>query len=123
MDKAAIILGVLLAVLVAATIFYRARRLRANRVILESIKDYFKGGLSVEQLRQRAEEIAGRHFIHSSDFYAMSVTAFQRAVDDQLAKPHSADDERTLLARLASLKTKCGLADLYQTQGWRAGRE
>jgi hypothetical protein len=123
MGKAAIILGVLLAVLVAATIFYRARRLRAKRLILESLKDYFKGGVSAEQLRQRAEEIAGRRFIHGSYFYAMSVTAFQRAVDDQLTRPHSADDERTLLGRLASLKTKCGLVDLYQTQGWRAGRE
>jgi hypothetical protein len=53
-----------------------------------------------------------------------NIAAFQRAVDANFAhESHSQEDERKFLGLLAALKNEFGLTDLYQIEGWRAGRE
>jgi hypothetical protein len=123
MDRAIILLGLLAAALILILAAQRVRRRRAQRKLRELLKTYFEGGFSLEQLSKGARGCTSARFLHSSHFFALAVAAFQNAANDQLRRPHSAEDERRLLGSLAALKTKFGLADLYRTEVWRAGRE
>jgi hypothetical protein len=123
MYRLALISGIVLVAIAAILLFQRARRLRAGRELVGVLDDYFKSGSSVESLGQRARELAGGGYLHSSDFFALAVTAYQHAVAELSTRPHSPEDERRLMGLLARIKIKFGLADLYQVEGWRAGRE
>ena len=103
----------------------RHRQLRMKRLqILELLKGYFQGDMPADQLGQRTREITHHHFIQSAEFHSLAIAAFQRAVDANFAhESHSKEDERKFLGLLAALKNEFGLTDLYQIEGWRAGRE
>jgi hypothetical protein len=107
---------------------YFARRRRARRtsrlLIMELLKRYFQGDMPADQLGKRTREIADHHFMQNEEFHSLAVAAFHRAVDaDFTTQPESRDGERKLLGLFAALKYEFGLTDLYQIEGWRAGRE
>jgi len=110
------------------TSIYVGRRRRWRRtkrlLIMELLKRYFQGDMPADQLGQRTREITHHHFIQSEEFHSLAIAAFQRAVDANFAhESHSKEDERKFLGLLAALKNEFGLTDLYQIEGWRAGRE
>jgi hypothetical protein len=115
----------LFAIIISALVAYWARRRRTKGLLLAELFDgYFRGDVRPDQVGQRAQQIASRHFRASAEFYALVTAAFQRAVSDRLAhEPHSEESERKLLRLLAALKTEFGLTDRYQIEAWRAGRE
>jgi hypothetical protein len=129
MDSDTIVLiiagAVLAGVLLSIGFAYWRRRLRRNRLrVNEHFKRYFHGDMQVDALGRQIREIASRHFLGSGEFYALAITAFQRAVDATLA--HAANPkeaERKLLSLLAALKREFALTDRYQIEAWRAGRE
>ena len=108
------------------TSIYVGRRCRWHRtkrlLVMELLKRYFQGDMPADQLGTR--EITHHHFIQNAEFHSLAIAAFQRAVDANFAhESHSKEDERKLLRLLAALKNEFGLTDLYQIEGWRAGRE
>ena len=110
------------------TSIYVGRRRRWRRtkrlLIMELLKGYFQGNMPADQLGQRTREITHYHFIQSAEFHSLAIAAFQGAIDANFAhESHSKEDERKLLGLLAALKNEFGLTDLYQIEGWRAGRE
>jgi hypothetical protein len=91
---------------------------------MELLKRYFHGDMPADQLGQRTREITHHHFIQGAEFHSLAIEAFQGAVDQNFAhQSHSKAGERKLLGLLAALKNEFGLTDLYQIEGWRAGRE
>jgi hypothetical protein len=116
--------AILVAILICAYLVYRHRRRRTKRLASELLHGYFQSNLPVVQLGQRTREIASQQFIGSEDFYALAVSAFHNAADENLGQQtHSLEDERNLLRLLADLKTEFGLTDRYRIEGWKAGRE
>jgi hypothetical protein len=60
----------------------------------------------------------------SDEFYALTVSAFQSAIDANLAQQtHTERGERKLLNAMATLKQEFGLTDRYQVEAWRPWRE
>ena len=116
-----LLLGILISILLA----YRSRRLRAKRLLLmELFNGYFRGDMPADQIGQRTRQIASRRFMGSAEFFSLTIAAFQNAVDAGLSRqPHSEERQKKLLGLLAVLKNEFGLADRYQIEGWRAGRE
>jgi hypothetical protein len=117
--------AVLLAILIFIFLAHLGRRRRARHMlILEQIKDYFLGNMSAAQLGQRIQATAGHHVLRERELFTLVTTAFQRAADSKLSpRAHSEEDERRLLRLLAALKKEFGLADRYQIEAWRPGRE
>jgi hypothetical protein len=123
--KSVVVGAVLVAILIFIYSAYRRRRRRAERLLTVGLlRGYFRGDMSADQLGKRTREIVDRHFMGSSEFYALVIAAFQGAVDAKLGhQARSKDDERKLLGLLAALKKEFGLTDRYQIEAWRAGRE
>jgi hypothetical protein len=117
--------GALVAALVAAAYVVRWFRLRATkRRMGEFLAGYFDGDLSLEELAQRAGEVASQSFLGGPECQALVQAAFQHTAESKLAgEAHSLDAEKKLLAALADLKLEFGLPDRYASEGWRAGRE
>jgi hypothetical protein len=117
----ALLLGILISILLA----YRSRRLRAKRLLLMALfNGYFRGDMPADQIGLRTRQIASRRFMGSAEFFSLTIGAFQNAVDARLShQPHSEERQKKLLGLLAVLKNECGLADRYQIEGWRLGRE
>jgi hypothetical protein len=118
--------GALLAA--ALVILYAGHVRRRHQVrrllVMDLLRNYFKGDMPAPQLRQRTREIASRHFTGSDEFYALAVSAFQTATDAALApQARTKQSERKLLNAMANLKQEFGLTDRYQVEGWRPGRE
>jgi len=112
------------ALLVAAYIVHWLRLRETKRWMGECLAKYFNGDLPVDQLDQRAREVASRRFMGSPECQALVQAAFQRAAEAKLAgKAHSLEIEKQLLAALANVKSEFGLPDRYRSEGWRAGRE
>jgi hypothetical protein len=117
------------ALLAAALLALYAGHLRRRHhlrrlLVVDLLRDYFKGDMPAPQLRLCTREIASRHFIGSDEFYALAVAAFQSAADSALApQAHTKQTERKLLNAMASLKQEFGLTDRYQVEAWRPGRE
>jgi hypothetical protein len=121
-----IVWGAALVGILISIYFARRRRWRrSNRLlIMELLKRYFQGDMPADQLGKRTREITDHHFMQNDEFHSLAVAAFQRTVDANfIHQPHSREDERKLLGLLAALKLEFGLTDLYQVEGWRAGRE
>jgi hypothetical protein len=80
--------GVLLAaaLLVLCAGHLRRRHHLRRLLVTDLLRDYFKGGMAAAQLGRRTREIASRHFTGSNEFYALTVSAFQRAIDANLAQ-------------------------------------
>jgi hypothetical protein len=117
----ALILGAVLVLLYAVI---RHRRLRARREIAELLDEYFRGGVPVERLGQRARELTHRRFTGSPLFYSIAAAAFHGAADDKLGpQAHTREDESNLLRLWAALQKEFGLTDRYQIEAWRPGRE
>jgi hypothetical protein len=118
--------GALLAVaLLVLYVGYLRRRHHVRRLlVMDLLRDYFRGDMPAPQLKRRTREIASQHFTSSDEFYALSVSAFQGAADSALAsKVQSKQSERQLLNAMANLKQQSGLTDRYQVEAWRPGRE
>jgi hypothetical protein len=121
-----VVWGVLLAGVILWSLFaYLRRRRRADQMqLMELLNQFFRGDVPANELRPRADKMANRHFLQSSEFYALAVAAFQRAVDAARSRGVQFEQvERDLLSSLAMVKNAFGLPDLYQIEGWRAGRE
>jgi hypothetical protein len=118
--------GALLGGILGSLLFARWRRqLRTERSLTtELLKGYFQGHMPAHQLGQRTREITTLHFLRSATFYSLVISAFQGAVDAEvIGQAHAKEDERKLMSLLAALKKEFGLADLYQIEAWRSGRE
>jgi hypothetical protein len=117
--------AVLLAILIFIFLAQLGRRRRAQHLlIMEQLKEYFLGNMSAAQLGQRIRQSAGHHVLRDRELFTLVTTAFQHVADSKLsARAHSEEDERRLLRLLAALKKEFGLADRYQVEGWRPGRE
>jgi hypothetical protein len=90
-------------------------------LVMDLLRDYFKGDMPAPQLGQRTWQIASQHFTGSEEFYALVVSAFQGAVDAALAAhAHTKQSERKLLNAMASLKQEFGLTDRYWIEAWRS---
>jgi hypothetical protein len=112
----------IVAILVVAYVVQWLRLREMGRRWGEALADYFDGGLSLDELAQRAR--MSRRFIGSARCQALVQAAFQHAAEAKVAeKPRSLDTERSLLMALAAVKSEFGLADRYQVEGWKAGRE
>jgi hypothetical protein len=116
--KSVVVGAVLVAILTFIYSAYRRRRRRAERLLtVVLLGEYFRGDMSADQLGKRTREIVDRHFMGSSEFYALVIAAFQGAVDAKLGhQARSKDDERKLLGLLAALKKEFGLTDRYQIE-------
>ena len=102
----------------------RRRHHRRQVLVMDLLRDYFRGDMPVRQLSQRMRQIGSRHFIGSDEFYALVVSAFQTAADAALApQAHTKQSERKLLSAMANLKQEFGLTDRYQVEAWRPWRE
>jgi len=118
--------AVLLAgIVISLGLAYRSRRLRTIRARLTGLFNvYFRGDLSPNELSQRTRQIVPPHFMGSPEFYSLAISAFQGAVDAELAdQSHSDERQVKLLRLLAALKNQFGLTERFQIEGWRAGRE
>ena len=117
--------AILVAILVTLYFAHLRHRRRTKRLrLMELLKEYFRGNISVGQLGQRARALAGHYLLRDEELYPLVTAAFHGTVDDTLAhQPHSKDDERKLLSLLAAVKKEFGLTDRYLIEGWRAGRE
>lgn len=112
------------ALLVAAYIIRRIRLRETKRRMAEFLAGYFNGGLPLDQLAQRARDIASQRFMGSPECQALVQAAFQRAAEAKLAgQAHSLEIEKQLLNALAEVKSEFGLPDRYRSESWRAGRE
>jgi len=113
--------GIFLAFLLA---YFRRRRRTDQMQLTELLNQFFQGDIAVDELRRRAGTVADRRFLQSSDFYALAVVAFQRAVDAARSRGVQFEQgEKKLLSSLAAIKNAFGLPDLYQIEAWRPGRE
>ena len=112
-------------VVVAAAIYFAARSFRRGKrsAVADLFDRYFRKDIAAEELGRRVKEIAGRYILPEAELYALSVGAFQRAVDRARGGASFGADEKQLLSLLAALKNELGLPDLYRIEGWRAGRE
>jgi hypothetical protein len=115
----------LIAALLVVGYLIRWLRLRqTKRRMGEFLARYFDGDLPLDQLAQRAREIASWRFMGSSECQALVQAAFQRSTKAKLAvEAYSLETERKLLTALANVKSEFGLPDRYRNEGWRAGRE
>ncbi len=117
------------ALLAAALLVLYAGHLRRRHhlrrlLVMDLLRDYFKGDLPAPQLGRRTREIGSRHFTDSDEFHALAVSAFQSAADSALApQSHTKQSERKLLNAMANLKQEFGLTDRYQVEAWRPWRE
>ena len=113
-----------LALLVLYAGHLRRRHHVRRLLVMDLLRDYFRGDMPAPQLKRRSREIASQHFTGSDEFYALAVSAFQGAADSALApKVQSKQSERQLLNAMANLKQEFGLTDRYQVEAWRPGRE
>ena len=113
-----------LALLVLYAGHLRRRHHVRRLLVMDLLRDYFRGDIPAPQLGQRTREIANRHFTGSDEFYALVVSAFQNAADGALApQAHPKQSERKLLNAMANVKQEFGLTDRYQVEAWRPGRE
>jgi hypothetical protein len=116
--------ALIVALLVAAYLIRWLRVRQAKQRMRECLAGYFDGGLPLDQLARRAQEIANRRFMGSPECQTLVQAAFQRSAEAKLAgKAHSLEAEKNLLTALAEVKSEFGLPDRYQNEGWRAGRE
>jgi hypothetical protein len=115
----------LIAALLVVAYLIRWFRLReTKRRMGEFLARYFNGDLPLDQLAQRARDIASRRFMGSPECQALVQAAFQRSAEAKLAgKAHSLQIEKQLLNALADVKSEFGLPDRFQNEGWKAGRE
>ena len=114
----------ILALVVVAYVIRGLRLRRTKRRMGECLAEYFSGDLPLDQLAQRAQEVASRRFMGSSKCQALVQTAFQRSAEAKLAgKAHSLEVEKRLLTALADVKSEFGLPDRYRNEGWKPGRE
>jgi hypothetical protein len=126
-ERSAVIAGAaaLIVALLVVAYFIRWLRLReTKRRMGECLARYFNGDLPLDQLAQRAREIASWRFMGSPECQALVQAAFQRSAEAKLAgKAYSLQIEKQLLIALADVKTEFGLPDRFRSEGWRAGRE
>ena len=118
-----IVWGVVLIGTVVSIYFARRHRRRRTQrlLIMELLKQYFRGNISADQLAQRTLEMTSRYFIQT-EFQSLAVAAFQHSVD-AAHQSQVKEDDRKLLGLLADLKRKFGLTDLYQIEALNAGRQ
>jgi hypothetical protein len=121
-----IISGALLAA--ALTVLFAGHLRRRHRLERQLIRDllrsYFKGDVPTDQIGRRTQEIVGRGFTRSDEFYSLVVSAFQSAVDaSRMRLAQAQQGERELLSAMAALKNEFGLPDRYQVEAWRPWRE
>jgi len=111
------------AIAIAGYLIYRLLLARARLRMQALFSVYFRGEMTADELGERARTLPGHRLLASSELLALSAAAFQSAVDEKLAHSrHSREDTDKLLRTLAALKLELGLPDLYQAEGWRAGR-
>ena len=126
-DRKVIDLGAAALVAALAVVAYlvRALRLRATKRRMEEfLAGYFNGDVPLEELAERAREVASRRFIGGPECQALVQAAFQRAAEAKLAgRARSLEVERKLLAALAAVRAEFGLPERYRNEGWRSGRE
>lgn len=115
----------LVAALLIVAYFVRRLRLRqTERRMGELLAGYFNGDLPLDQLAQRARDVASRGFMGSPKCQALVQAAFQRAAEAKLVgKAYSLEVEKKLLTALAAVRSEFGLPERYQSEGWKAGRE
>lgn len=129
MDGDAIIYAVwavlLAGILISLGLTYRSRWLRGRRArLMELFNAYFRDDMPPNELGRHTRQIVTPHFMRSAEFYSLAISAFQGAVDAELAdQSHSDERQAKLLRLLAALKNQFGLTERYQIEGWRAGRE
>ena len=118
-----IVWGVVLIGTVVSIYFARRHRRRRTKrlLIMELLKQYFRGDIPADQLAQRTLEMTSRYFIQT-EFQSLAVAAFQHSVD-AAHQSQVKEDDRKLLGLLADLKRKFGLTDLYQIEALNAGRQ
>jgi hypothetical protein len=118
-----IVWGVVLIGTVVSIYFARRHRRRRTQrlLIMELLKQYFRGDIPADQLAQRTLEMTSRYFIQT-EFQSLAVAAFQHSVD-AAHQSQVKEDDRKLLGLLADLKRKFGLTDLYQIEALNAGRQ
>ena len=116
--------ALIVSLLVVAYLIRRHRLRETKRRMGECLARYFNGDLPLDQLAQRARELASWRFMGSPECQALVHATFQRSADAKLAgKAHSLQIEKQLLTALAHVKTEFGLPDRFRSEGWRAGRE
>jgi hypothetical protein len=116
--------ALIVALLVVAYLIRWHRLRETKRRMGECLARYFNGDLPLDQLAQRAREIASWRFMGSPECQALVQAAFQRSTEAKLAgKAYSSQIEKQLLIALADVKTEFGLPDRFRSEGWRAGRE
>ena len=118
-----IVWGVVLIGTVVSIYFARRHRRRRTQrlLIMELLKQYFRGDIPADQLAQRTLEMTSRYFIQT-EFQSLAVAAFLHSVD-AAHQSQVKEDDRKLLGLLADLKRKFGLTDLYQIEALNAGRQ
>ena len=118
-----IVWGVVLIGTVISIYFARRHRRRRTQrlLIMELLKQYFRGHIFADQLAQRTLEMTSQYFIQT-EFQSLAVAAFQHSVD-AAHQSQVKEDDRKLLGLLADLKRKFGLTDLYQIEALNAGRQ
>jgi len=118
-----IVWGVVLIGTVVSIYFARRHRRRRTQrlLIMELLKQYFRGDIPADQLAQRTLEMTSGYFIQT-EFQSLAVAAFQHSVD-AAHQSQVKEDDRKLLGLLADLKRKFGLTDLYQIEALNAGRQ
>ena len=110
---------------VAAILIYLAyqhRRRHAANLMRGILEDYFEEKIGVDELARNARAAVGHRFLGGNESFAGSVRAFQNAAE-RLPPNYLQKDADKLLGLLAALRNEFGLADRYQIEGWRAGRE
>jgi hypothetical protein len=116
--------ALIVALLVVAYLIRRRRLRETKRRMSECLARYFNGDLPLDQLAQRARELASWRFMSSPECQALVQATFQRSAEAKLAgEAHSLQIEKQLLTALAHVKTEFGLPDRFRSEGWRAGRE
>jgi len=114
---------VVAAALLSAYLVWRHRRNRAKLLIGEILEGYFEEQVTVEQVGERARQIASRNFLGGPECFALTHSAFQQAAEAALAHGYSREIEQRLLSLSAAVKSEFGLPERYRIEGWRAGRE
>ena len=115
-----ILVGVLLSMYFAR---WRHRLQTKRQLILELLKEYFRGKATMDQIAKHVREIAGHYFMRDAQLYPLVIAAFQNTFDATIAQAHSREDEKKLLGLLAAVKKEFGLPDRYRIEGWRVRRE
>ena len=112
------------AIVIAGYLIYRFMFGRARANMHALFGAYFRGEMTPKELGRRARTLPGHGLLGSSELLALAAAAFQGAVDEKLGrKAQAAEETNKLLRTLADLKLELGLPDLYQSEGWRLGRQ